>query len=471
MITAHTFANFSLDSTVVLYIFTTVVFFSIIFGKAEYSMLCYVAIIFLFTTTMIGLEDPIIPVYARGTGKLPLGMPILNVLLIFLFCFFFVLKFFRRRPGKDVVSLNVTVPSLLFVSYIIIYMFYGLFSSFPVADGFRVKYGVINLINAMILLYTLVWAINTRINLNRLKHTLLFLMFFVGIYGIIRYLFFGGDPANFYMNVEKINVQLTFVDIGHSVLFSVCLCYSALQLLNSQQKAGSHKLFFMILFFISVFNILFSFRRTAWFGLIIIALWLLLIVQTKKKPIVIVILIVGFLFGTGYVVKQRFTGKGYRAQTLTSDIQRHGEVSFEKGRFSELGVAFETFKENPVFGVGPWSPYTARSIGHFAFFTHSTIVHMLFKTGAVGFLLFIFFFGSYIVWWLKKRKGSWLDNDLKILGDACFAGFLFELPDICFGTPIIIYRHMQIIGFLMATTYLSYYLRTNEIVPNNKQPL
>jgi O-antigen ligase len=448
---------FNMATTVTLVLFAAVAFTSIILKRPKYMVYFYMIMIFFFTSSTIGLRELVSTLYDRGTGILPISL--LNTCLIAMFLFFFAIRLFQPRLSKTTQSFNIETPSLLFVLYFIAYSLWGLLASIEL-DEVLSRRGVINVVNMILLIYVIIWAIRTNKDLQILKRIFLCSMLLTGVYGLGRYLFFQGDPANYYMNFERTNLRLTYADIGQSMLFCSCLSYALLKLLNKNKNKIQQALY-IALTCLCTFNVLFSFRRTAWFGLLLAVVWLILVVDARKKVALIVVLIVGMLFSASFIIGKRFTGATLSRGklTLTGDItDKKGHFTVEKGRFRELSLAFETFKQHPIFGVGPWAAYTethGRKDG-LEYFTHSSIIHMLFKTGLVGLLLFLSIFLSFTRWWLKNRRRPWDDPDLKMLGDSAFAGFLFEVPDMLFGTPIIIYRHLQLVAFFVALTYLAY---------------
>jgi hypothetical protein len=266
--------------------------------------------------------------------------------------------------------------------------------------------------------------------------------------------------------VEHLKVRITFQDIGQSLMFAFVFAYAILMLLKGKVSGVMSRLVYVSLALLAVFNIIFSYRRNAWAGLVILLLWLFFVSDWKKKFVLLIIasICVGGL-GT-YVVSKRFAAESGSAgtPTLTGDFTRKGSVSMDQGRFAELkNATLATMDENPLFGFGPWGSYTSSpSLGQFAYFTHSAIVHVLFKTGIIGLLLFVAPFLSMVFWTLRRRREFPQDSKLLILSDAAFGGVLFMTPEFLFGTPIILFRHLQLVGFFIALIYSAYAFRNCE---------
>jgi O-Antigen ligase len=432
---------------------------AVVFRRSHYIILLYCMVLFLFTSTSIGATEKIILIYDRGVGALPIT--ILNIYLIVVFVYFFGLRIFSRyhnatesfRPGRRIYILLV---------FCILYLLFGVATDIPIREILSSK-GIINIINMCLLISILMFSIKSSEILNELKNFSLFCLFISALYGFIRYILFGGDPANLYANVENLDVRLTYVDIGNSILFGFSFSYSVLKLLKERLSDIKSRVFFISLSFLSLFNIIFSYRRTAWAGLLILLIWIILILEFKKKLVLIIVAFISISVIGTYVISKRFTGKmgvaGY--STIYGDITSKGEVSVTRGRFSELNNAImATLKDHPLLGFGPWGRYSTRAeLGNFAYFTHSSVVHMLFKTGVIGLYLFFWPLISLALWTITRRKLFPKGSKFQILSDSAFGGILFSIPDILFGTPIIIYRHFQILGFFIAVIYCSYVFR------------
>ena len=440
---------------------------AVVFRRSHYIILLYCMVLFLFTSSDIGATEKIILIYDRGVGALPIT--ILNIYLIVVFVYFLCLRIFSRhhkatesfRPGRRIYIL---------LAFCILYLLFGVVTDISIREILSGR-GIMNIINMCLLISILMFSIESSEILNELKNISLFCLFISAMYGFIRYILFGGDPANFYANVENLDVRLTYVDIGNSILFGFSFSYSVLKLLKEHLSDMKSRVFFISLSFLSLFNIIFSYRRTAWAGLLILLIWLILILEFKKKLVLIIVAFIGISIVGTYVVSKRFTGKIGVAghSTIYGDITSKGQVSITRGRFSELSNAtMATLKEHPFLGFGPWGRYSARAeLGNFAYFTHSSIVHMLFKTGTIGLYLFCWPLISLALWTITRRKLFPKDSKFKILSDSAFGGFLFSIPDILFGTPIIIYRHLQILGFFIAVIYCSYVFRNAGINREN----
>jgi len=432
---------------------------AVLLRRSHYIILLYCMVLFLFTSSNIGATENIILIYSRGVGALPIS--ILNIYLIMVFIYFFILGIISRNR-RVTESFSPGRRLYILLAFCILYLLFGVATDIPIREILSGR-GVINIINMCLFVSVLIFGIESSKDLKELKNISLFCLFISAMYGFIRYIFFGGDPANLYATLEHLDVRLTYVDIGNSILFGFSFSYSVLKLLKERLPDFKSRAFFISLAFLSLFNIIFSYRRTAWVGFLILLIWIIFILEWKNKLALIVIAFISISILGTYVVSKRFSGKigvdGHN--TLGADIISKGEVSFKRGRFSELNNAtMATLKEHPLFGFGPWGRYSTRAeLGNFAYFTHSSIVHMLFKTGVIGLCLFCWPLFSLALWTITRRKRFPKDSKYKILSDSAFGGILFGIPDILFGTPIILYRHLQILGYFIAVIYCSYVFR------------
>lgn len=427
--------------------------------RPKYLLYGYMGVVFLFSGGNYGRIETIKSIYGRGTGVFPISL--INIFLIIMFC----LLLFRRifRPLR-VERFGVKMPLIMLALACISYFMWGLFISVPLKDILSEK-GVINIMNMALLFFCFLWGIEHRPDVDRLRKMLFHFVILVGTFGIVRWAFFGGDPANIYMTGARINVRITFFDIGQHILFCIALSYSLLLLLKGLAPGRKEKLFYWIVILISGFNIVFCFRRTAWLGLCLVLFWITLTIDFRAKIWAVLVTAFLVLLLSSYVIQQRFTGeKRYdeRETTLTGDITEEGKFSTASRRFAEFNAALQAIKKNYLFGVGPWgTEYGARGDVEHVKPVHSSIIHMALKMGFLGLLLYVWMLVSYISWWLRKRQRSWNDMSLKILSEAAFCGFLFLSPDIMFGTPIVLYRIPQLFAFILALTYLPYVFDSN----------
>ncbi|HET6421456.1 MAG TPA: O-antigen ligase family protein [Geobacteraceae bacterium] len=450
-------------TTIVLAFLPFAAVLAVVLRKPYYIVELYVIIILMFTASAIGASKELVLIYGRGSGVLPL--PIINFFLIAVFGFFFCLRFFPSRKVKIKESFKPGNRLLLLFGFSIIYLLVGGANGVPVNEVLSAK-GIVNIVNMCLFVFILKWSTESSDQLDGLVKVALWCLAISAFYGIVRFLFLGGDPANSYGNELRVNVRLTYQDIGQSILFGFAFGYSTLKLLRRQFAGPREQAFFAALALLSVLNIFLSYRRNAWFGFIIVVIWLLLVVDLGKKMVLITVATCMIIFLGGYVVAKRFTGQniGGTKYTVTGDFSAQGGLSLKRGRFAELwNASTDTLERHPLFGFGPWghygSKYALYDLGKFAFFTHSAIVHVLMKTGLIGLFLFCWPFASLIFWMITRRKTFPKNSKYMTLCDAAFGGFLFTIPEILFATPVIIFRHLQITALFIGLMYCAYLFR------------
>jgi hypothetical protein len=71
---------------------------------------------------------------------------------------------------------------------------------------------------------------------------------------------------------------------------------------------------------------------------------------------------------------------------------------------------------------------------------------MYLKMGLLGLVPYLALIIIYPIWWVRNRRREWQSPTPRAIGDAFFSGFLFFLPDLLFGTPLISFRHAVILG-------------------------
>jgi hypothetical protein len=176
----------------------------------------------------------------------------------------------------------------------------------------------------------------------------------------------------------------------------------------------------------------------------------------------------GFLTAIATVFfRQRlqFTGDGTGAAgilgSLIYDIAP--SKSLDDNRFYELYAAAKSIGGNWLIGLGTWGTFTGdEDILSYHFgrydFVHSGFGHVILKTGVIGLLLFCGLLAAYIRHYVKNRKH--LAGVSLLLSDAGFAGFLFWIPTLLVGTPIIEFRTMLLLGLALAMPFVAVGLHT-----------
>lgn len=324
-------------------------------------------------------------------------------------------------------------------------------------------HGVLNILNLTVLMFVLLRTFDTQRDLDDLAKLIVISALVRGIFGLVRFAFFGGDPSNIYANEERIAIKLTFFDISDGLVATVAAFYAAWRLAwEGKTMKLSAKWFYRVLLMVEILVVVFSYRRTVIGGFALAAL-LFIILQPRSRrlryllsgSVVSAIALATIVSGR---LQQVRGARGGIVETLLPDLFGGTSKEVSSGRFGELFMAFDTIRDHWLLGAGTWAEFRHSTISwHFGVydFVHSGIVHIWLKTGLVGLALFLGGLLSYISFVHTRRK--MIEPERRALFEASFAGFLFSIPNFLVGTPIIESRTMLLFGLILAIPYLAYH--------------
>lgn len=421
--------------------------------RPKYIVFIYLALLFYFPNVGWGVAKgvEVFTLYSKGMGVV--GMPLV---FLYLCGMFLVSALIWKNNRNALASCNIRKYFWAFNAFFFLYVVYGLAIGIAPLKALS-EHGVINVFSMSLFVLVLLRAFKTKEDVNQLANLLLVGALTRGIWGIARFLFLGGDPANIYEHVQEIHVTITFFDINDSLIACMAAFYAAWMLLwNGRKISTKGKLFYLAVIAVELFIIIFSYRRTAWGGLVLAAMLFTILQPWRRRLQVFAIVSVIGAFTFGTVALWRLStvsqGGGY-AQTFFYDVQ----ASTTKGRFAELYYAFQAVMDHPILGVGPWGGY---GVGGVHEFMHSGLLHVWLKTGLIGLTIFIAIYAAYTFFCLTKRRR--VPPEHRGLYEAGFAGFLFMMPNLFMGTPIIEFRTMQLTGLALALPYLVYALHRQQ---------
>ncbi|MBX9604814.1 MAG: O-antigen ligase family protein [Gammaproteobacteria bacterium] len=416
-----------------------------IFTRPANAIYAYLIVLFFFPNVSWGVAAGVeaMNLYHRGTGYFYFS--IVNLYLYGLVVLGIYL-WGRHNPAVD--ACNIRKYFLFLLMLFMVQVLIGTMENVPITKILSVR-GTINTVNLGLFTMVLIRAINSPREVQRLASLILMCATVRGIFGMGRYLFFGGDIANVYDNVQKLGIKLTFFDINDGLVACLAAFIAAWRLFDKAVSA-SRKPLYLALVLLEIAIVALSYRRTGWGGLALAAV-LFCFMQPVRLRIALLAGGVG-LGGLGLtaLIARRFAKLSHGKDVggmLFYDIK-----GVKDGRFAELYQAFQTVAEHPVFGVGPWGGYGPGPVQRE--FMHSGFLHMWLKSGLVGLLPFILMFLAF-AWfgWSRRRDVPWSHRDTFGAG---MAGILFMVPTLFTGTPIIEYRTMQIMALCMALPYLTY---------------
>lgn len=418
--------------------------------KPKYLVYLFLGMLFFFPNPGWGVLDKanIFNLYSKGTGQLPVSL-----MSLFIWGVFLIVSLFVNAKSDALRWCNLRKYFLAFNALFVVYALFGVAIGNPI-DKVLSEHGVITVVNMSLLVLVMLRIFKKKEDADQLMSFFLLCVVTRGVWGVFRYFFLGGDPANIYANVEHIDVKLTFFDIGDLLVACMAAFYAGWMLLwNGRQVSFKGKLFYAFVLGVELFVIIFSYRRTAWGGLVLAGIPFVMM-QPWRRRIQIFLVSGGLaMFTFTVVMRERLKGvtqsKGL-LEMFFYDTAKGGKLSADQGRLSELNAAFQTVKENMLFGVGPWGGYGPYSID----FMHSGFLHVWLKTGLLGLVIFVAILAGYVLFCTFKRRT--IPPAERGYFEAGFAGFLFMLPTLFMGTPIIEFRTMQLLGFVLALPYIAY---------------
>lgn len=425
---------------------------------AVYWVAVYFALLFYFPNASWGLLDTAANTnfYTRATGTFYFSA--INIML-----FGMALQaFFARRMALPLpVAHNLRAPALIFLAIFAGNLLIAQFLSQVHWTQVIGPAGLLHIFNFMLVFYVLTAALRDPKDLDRLIGLILFCAVSRGLWGLFRFAVLGGDPANFYANFQRIDVRLTFFDINDSLIATLALFVAGWRLASSQCGSFGSRLLHWGIVGLELFIIVFSYRRTAWGGLLL-ALVLFAACRPARQRWMLLIV----SFGAGlplmvYKLVQRAGDTGQRGsllERLLPDIIRDGELSFTTGRFAELYAAWLSIKESPLWGLGTWGRFDGSRFSELAWhrgdfgWMHSGMLHIMLKSGLIGVAAVVLMAVLLINFVARERHG--LDERQRGLFYLGVAGLLFMLPTWLIGTPVIEFRTMQLLALCTALPYL-----------------
>lgn len=418
--------------------------------RPRYVVLGFLALIIFFAMPMWGVAKGanIFNLYYKGVGVLPLS--ILTLTLYGLFGGSLIL--WKSGPATRACGARwyLLAFSILFIGYVMV----GMAAEDVTFAQATSLYGVINIFSMFLFMLILLRAFPDPRGLEQFVKVLLTCVLLRGTWLLVRYVFFGGDPANAYETLQDVNVKLTSYDVADLIFACVAAAYATWQVTwNGKFLRATVRLFYFVVIGMELLVIVLSFRRAAWLGVMLVALQLTMRQPWRRRVQMFVVSgIIGFFtFGVlAFWRLSKYSQGGYSG-TLFYDLTVGGKLSATEGRFRELAVAFDTIKENLLFGVGPWGGFGYH--GQLEFM-HSGPLHIWLKVGLVGLIIFLAALLSFFLFYLAQRKR--IPPRHLGLFEAGFAGVLFATPHFFVGSFMIEQRTLLAFGVALALPYLTY---------------
>ena len=408
------------------------------------AVYAYLAVLFFFPNVSWGVAAGVesMNLYSRGTGLF-----YFSIVNLYLYGLFALGIYYLGRQNSGIEACNLRKYFVFFLVLFLVQSLVGTIAGVP-PERILMGRGTINLVNMGIFTMVLIRAVNTPLEVGRLATVILTCGALRGSFGMLRFLFWGGDIANVYDNVQKLGIKLTFFDINDGLLACLAAFIAAWRFFDKGTPAR-YKPVYAAITVLEVLVVAFSYRRTGWVGLAAASILFCFMQPLRLRITLLVGGVAAGGFGLTLLIARRFSklshGRGV-SEMLFYDVG----TNLKEGRLAELNHAFQTVAEHPLFGVGPWGGYGPAHIE----FMHSGFLHLWLKSGLVGLLPFIALLAAFGYFFVRRVQGvPWGHRDTFGAG---FAGLLFLMPSFVGGTPIIEYRTMQMFGLCLALPYLTY---------------
>lgn len=413
----------------------------------------FLVVLFMFSYSTWGQLVVVDTIYSRGSGLFYFSL--LNLALFVAGIAALVRKL--ANPQNPHLAAPLAPYFFTFTFLLLSHIALGLMSGIELNEILAYE-GLLNIFNMFIFMYLIVMAFNTEKDKKNLLLTFLALAAIRSIFGLVRYVLFDGDSANPYRNFEGMDIKVFFFDIGDNFVAAITAFCAAWLLLNPTVKLSLPKRLLLYGFLVlQVAAIVLSYRRSSLLGLALVFGLMLFLIPTRKRLQLILLMaaMLPIAVVTFFEDRTQFAGATDIFSALTYDITpKQGEPN----RFYELYAAAESLKGNWLFGLGTWGRFTgdqellAFHMGKFMF-VHSGFGHIILKSGIVGLLIFCALLLSYVAFYLRTRKR--LAGNSKLLSDMGFAGFVFWIPTLLVGTPVIEFRTMLLFGMCLALPFVA----------------
>ena len=429
--------------------------FALCLKAPQLFVLGFLGVLFLFSSSTWGQIEVQNTIYARGVGMFYFSL--LNLALLVGGVATLVRKL--ANPGNPYLVAPLGKYFLAFAFLLSGHVVLGLMSGIDIFEILG-NNGLINILNMLIFMYLVVMAFHSEKDTRTLLLAILGLALVRALFGLVRYIWLGGDSANPYRNFESLDIKIFFFDISDNFVASLAAFCAAWLLLSPEVRLSLGRRLALYGFLaLEIGAVALSFRRSSLLGLALMFLLLLYWLPTRRK-LKFMVMALGMLWVTAVVFfQQRLQYNDGGGGILASLIY---DISPDKGlndnRFYELYAAAQSLAGNWLFGLGSWGSFTGDQellsyhFGKFDF-VHSGFGHIVLKSGIAGLLLFCSLLAAYVAFYFRHRNR--LRGNARLMADAGFAGFLFWMPSLLIGTPIIEFRTMLLMGLTMAMPFVA----------------
>lgn len=408
----------------------------------------FLAVLFMFSDSTWGQLNAGGTIYSRGSGMFYFSLINLGLFAAGMAA---LLKRLADRGGPPLappLTRYFAIFSFLLFGHIVIGILVGI--ELPAILSYN---GILNIMNMFVFMYLTIMAFDSEKDGQELMFAIVVLAAIRAIYGALRYFLMGGDPSNPYRNFEGMDVRIVFFDMGDNFIAAIGAFCAAWLLTAPEVRLSLLKRAVLFgLLMLQIAAVALSFRRSSLIGLALMFVFLFLRIPGQRK-FFFALLAGGLLFMIAtlfYQYRLQFAADEGLLASLIYDIIGEGDLRY--GRFYELWLAVQSMEDHWLFGRGTWGTFRGDADAlafHTDFgFVHSGFGHIVLKTGLVGLAVFCAMLGAFTLFYLRHRNA--LLGNARLMADAGFAGFLFWLPTLAIGTPIIEFRTMLLFGLTFA---------------------
>jgi len=453
---------FEVYTNLVVALFVIPIVFGIFIKAPQLVVLGFIGVLFGFSDSTWGQLEIENTIYSRGAGMFYFSL--LNLILLATGIAALLKRLANPQLPQLAPSMGKYLAAFIFLlaGHTVVGLMQGI--DLDVILGHR---GILNVINMMVFMYLVIMAFESPKDTQKLLLAILAIAAIRAIFGAVRYFAFDGDTANPYRNFEGLNIKIFFFDISDNFVASLGAFCAAWLLTSPEAKLSWFKRSLLFAFLIlEVAAVALSFRRSSLIGLGLMFAFLFLRLPGKRKFLFALIAagLLTVVASVFYEQRLQFNNNDSLLSSLLYDITP--DRGIRNSRFYELYAAAESMDGNWLFGRGTWGTFSGDRDrlsyhGNDFSFVHSGFGHMLLKTGIVGLLLFCGLLTAYITFYLRHRK--YLAGNALLIADAGFAGFLFWIPTLLIGTPIIEFRTMLLLGLCMALPFIAVGIRNYQV--------
>jgi len=444
-------------------LFVIPIIFGIFIKAPKLIVLGFLGVLFMFSDSTWGELKTQSNIYSRGAGMFYFSL--LNLILLTSG----VAALLKRmaNPQGPQLAPPITKYFLAFAFLVFAHVVIGLIEGIDlnVILGYN---GVINVLNMLVFMYLVIMAFDGGKDSWNLLMTIMVLAAIRAAFGAVRFFLFDGDTANPYRNFEGMDIKIFFFDISDNFVASLAAFCAAWMLTSPGVKLSAlQRILLLGILALEIAAVALSFRRSSLIGLALMFGFLFLSLPGRRK--FLFALLAAALLSVVAVVffehRLQFTTSGGILESIIYDISP-SRGGIKESRFYELYAAAQSMDGNWLFGRGTWGTFTGdRELlsyhGDDFSFVHSGFGHIVLKTGIVGLVLFSGILVAYVSFYFRHRK--YLLGDARLIADAGFGGFLFWVPTLLIGTPIIEFRTMLLLGLTMAMPFVAVGLHNYQV--------